>query len=108
MTESGKVIYIGLERSGVSTRTGNPWKSVEFVIETDESYPRRIAFTLFGEQNIIAANLKIGERIDVVGFVESHEYNGNWYTECRAKDICQGGMSRLSQTTLSFNAPQMS
>lgn len=93
--ETGRVIYIGAVRNGVSTRTGNTWASQEFVIETNERTPRKIAFTIFGEQNIQNAALRQGETIQVSGWVESHEYNGNWFTECRAYDIIDNGRSRF-------------
>lgn len=95
MQETGKVVFIGATQSGVNPRTGNQWQSVEFVIETNERYPRKIAFTLFGQEKIELARLQLGETIEIVGYAESHEYNGNWYSELRCTDICQHGISRL-------------
>ena len=100
MVINGKVIFIAQERSGVSTRTGQTWKSLEFVIETNERYPVKIAFTIFGEDNITKANLKMGENVDVVFYPESHEYNVALYTELRCNDICQNGISRFAQAQM--------
>lgn len=100
--ESGRVIFIAQEKSGVSTRTGNTWKSLEFVIETNERMPRKIPFTIFGEDKIAAANLKLGETIDVVYYAEGHEFNGNWFSELKVTDICQQGFSRLVQSSINF------
>lgn len=95
MKESGKVVYIGTKRTGMNARTGNEWASQDFVIETNERYPRKIAFTIMGSENIDKANLALGETIEVVGFSESHEYNGQWYTENRCTDILQNNYSRF-------------
>lgn len=99
-TESGKVVFIGQTREGVNSRTGETWRAVDFVIETSERYPRKIAFGLFetGSSNrIAAAQLRQGETIDVIYYPESHDYNGRWYTELKCTDICQGGFSRFAQ-----------
>lgn len=98
--ETGCVIFIGAVRNGVSTRTGNIWASQEFVIETNERSPRKIAFTLFGEEKIQNAALRQGETVQVCGWTESHEYNGNWFTECRVFDILDNGVSRLIATKI--------
>lgn len=98
--ENGRVILIGQEASGVSTRTGKTWKSVQFVIETNERAPRKIPFTLFGEETIANANLKLGEMVDVVYYPDGHEFNGRWYSELRCTDICQNGISRIAQGRL--------
>ena len=100
--ETGKVIYIAPEKSGVAVKTGNEWKSQEFVIETNERYPRKVAFKIFGERKIAAANLRLGETVQVCYYPESHEYNGNYFTELQVCDIISNGLSRLSQTQAAF------
>lgn len=49
MEVEGKIIQFIGERSGVS-KAGNPWKTKEYVLETKESYPRKIAFDFFGDR----------------------------------------------------------
>lgn len=100
--ESGKVISILPERTGVSTRTGETWKSQDFIIETNERFPRKIVFNIWDEDKIVAANLKLGESIDVIFYPDSHEFNNNWYTDLKVTDICQNGFSRLVQSKLNF------
>lgn len=99
MKETGKVIYVGAIRRGIAARSGNEWVSQDFVIETLERYPRKLAFTMFGEVSITNAALRTGEEIEVIGYADSHEYNGSWYTELRCTDICVGGRSRIAQYT---------
>ena len=43
MEISGKIIAALPEQGGTS-RTGNPWKKREYVLETQETYPRKVAF----------------------------------------------------------------
>lgn len=96
MLEKGRICFVGEVTSGVSTRTGEVWKSVEFAIDTiHERYPRKVAFTLFGEEKIKNAALLVGMDIDVYFYPVSHSYNGNWYTELRVTDIQQGQRSIL-------------
>lgn len=100
MVEQGKVIFVSQIQSGLNPKTNNKWSLQNFVIETNERFPRKIAFTLFGEDKISAAGLRMGELIDVTAYAESHEYNGTWYTELRCTDICQNRISRFVQTQM--------
>ena len=44
MEITGKIIAVLNERGGVSQRTGNEWKAQEYVLETEEQYPKRMCF----------------------------------------------------------------
>ena len=48
MDLQGKVIAALPERSGVSSR--GEWKAQDFVIETHESYPHKMVFSVFGTE----------------------------------------------------------
>lgn len=95
LTQLGKVIFVGSVRSGINSQTGKTWQAQEFVIQTLERYPIRIAWRIFGEENISKIAIREGETINVVGYPESHEYNGSWYTEMRCTDVLDGNKSRL-------------
>ena len=41
MEITGKIIAVLPANSGVSARTGNPWMSQEYVMETHEQFPRK-------------------------------------------------------------------
>ncbi|PIF02422.1 MAG: hypothetical protein CR996_00080 [Draconibacterium sp.] len=79
----GKVDKILAPESGVS-RAGNEWKKQEFVIETDEQYPRKVCFTLFGDKTSLMDGLTVGEEVEVSFNVESREYNGKWFHNINA------------------------
>ncbi len=82
MEITGKIIAALPEVSGVS-RSGNAWKKKEYVLETQETYPRKVHFTCFGD-NADKIVLSVGQTATVSFDIESREYNGRWYTDIRA------------------------
>lgn len=82
----GKVQQILKPESGVS-RAGKEWKKQEFVIETEEQFPRKICFTLFNDKVSLVEELKEGEEVEVAFNVESREYNGKWFHNINAWKI---------------------
>ena len=49
MEIKGKIIVALPEVSGTS-RAGNEWKKREYVLETQEQYPRKVFFNFFGDK----------------------------------------------------------
>ncbi len=90
MDLTGKVIAIMEPRSGMSQRTGNPWMTQEYVIEVPGQYPRRMAFSVFGEDRIKMFNIQIGEEITVQFDIDAREYNGRYYNDIRAFNVFRG------------------
>ena len=82
MEISGKIIQALPEVSGTS-RAGNMWKKREDVLETADTYPKKVAFTCFGD-NADKIQLSVGQEVTVSFDIESREYNGRWYTDIRA------------------------
>ena len=56
------------------------WVKQDFVIETDEKFPKLAYFTAFGDKSDQVKKLEKGEKITVSFNVESREFNGKWYT----------------------------
>lgn len=81
MEVEGKVIFDLGERSGVS-KAGNNWKAHEYVLETKDTYPKKIAFEFFGER-ADQYPLQAGDEIRLFFDVESREYQGRWFTSIR-------------------------
>lgn len=74
------------EISGVSDR--GEWVRGGLVIETQGSYPTKVAFTAFGEERVGAVRtLVAGELVSVDFSPESREYGGKWYTDLRVSRI---------------------
>ena len=91
----GKITQVLPLQEGVS-KTGNPWKSQSYVLETQEQYPRRkVCFEIFGEDRIKNNPCNVDDVVTVSFDIESREYNGRWYTSIRAWRVQQGNM--LSQ-----------
>jgi hypothetical protein len=82
MEITGKIIASLPEAGGVS-KAGNTWKKKEYVLETQETYPRKVCFNFFGDK-CDQYPLQIGQLVTVSFDLESREFNGRWYTDVRA------------------------
>ncbi len=81
MLLNGKLISILPEVHGEG-RNG-PWKKQEFIIETEESYPKKICISSWNDRVALSQDLLYKPvKVDVT--VESREFNGRWYTDLRA------------------------
>lgn len=81
---SGKIIAVLDKKSGISNTTGNSWISQQYVIETQEQYPKRLCFEAFGEDRIASFNIQEGENITVYFDIDAREYQDRWYNSFRA------------------------
>lgn len=87
MEITGKIIVVLPAEEGVSKRTGNAWKSQNFVIETNDQYPRKCCFKVFGDEKLKQFNIQQGEIMTVSLDIDAHEYNGRWYNDIRVWQI---------------------
>lgn len=81
MEISGKIIVALPEVSGTS-KAGNAWKKREYVLETQETYPKKVHFDFFGDR-ADQYPLNVGDDITLSFDIESREYQGRWYTSIR-------------------------
>lgn len=88
----GKIIQVLPEQGGTS-KNGNPWKLQSYVLETQEQYPRKVCFEVFGEDRIKSNPCKLDDVVTVSFDIESREFNGRWYTSIRAWRIQQGAVA---------------
>ena len=86
----GKIIQVLPLQSGTSSRTGNSWQVQSYVLETQEQYPRKVCFEIFGEDKIKNNPCNIDDLVTVSFDIESREFNGRWYTSIRAWRVQQG------------------
>lgn len=89
MELTGKIIAVLPERGGIS-KAGNEWKIQEFVLETQEQYPRKMMFNVFGADRLAQFNIQLGEVLTVSFDIDSREYNGRWYNDIRAWKVERG------------------
>lgn len=85
MEIQGKVIAVLPERSGVSVR--GEWKFQTYVIETQEQYPKKMAFDVFGADRIASFGIHSGEVINVSFDIDAHEYQGRYFNQIRARNV---------------------
>lgn len=82
MEITGKIIVALPEQSGTSAR-GNAWKKREYVLETQETYPKKVFFNFFGDR-VDQFPLQVGQMVKISFDIDSREFNGRWYVDCRA------------------------
>ena len=99
MEITGKIIAVLPANSGTSARTGNPWMSQTYVIETQGQYPKKLAFDVFGEERIKQFNIKHGEELTVSFDFDAHEYNNRWFNQIRAFNVEKSGQQNTQQPT---------
>ena len=92
MELQGKVIAETQERTGTSAR--GDWKAKDFVIETHETYPKKMVFSVFGEDRIKQLNIQNGEDLTVQFDIDAREYNGRWYNDIRAYNVIRGSVTQ--------------
>lgn len=81
MEISGKIIAVLAMQSGEGKN--GPWRSQDYVLETQDQYPKKVCFNLFGAK-IDQFPIAIDDQVTVSFDVESREWNGRWFTSVRA------------------------
>ena len=105
MEISGKVIIKLPPQSGVSQRTGTPWMTQVFVIETSGQYPKKIPFEVFGEDRIKQFDIQMGDEATIQFNIEGSEYNGRWYAHIKCYNYTKVGSSAASVASQQPAAP---
>lgn len=104
MELTGKVIAVLEPRGGVS-KTGNPWKVQEYVIETHDQYPRKMCFDVFGEDKINQFNIQIGEELTVSFDIDAREWQGRWFNSIRAWKVDRNTAAPMPQAPIPADIP---
>jgi hypothetical protein len=63
-----------------------PWKKLDIIVETESQYPKKVCISIWGDK-INTSVLQLGNQLNISFDVESREYNGRWYTDCKAWKI---------------------
>ena len=112
----GRIAEVMPAQEGVSARTGNAWKSQEYLFEyfawSGAQYPSRILARIFGEDNIAKFNLKQGEEVTVwLRFDANKSQDGTrWFNEIRITNVERAGVqanqpAAANQPAQAANAP---
>ena len=91
MEITGRIIAVLPPQSGVSQRTGQQWASQQFVVQTDERFPQKLLFKVFGMDRLQQWNIQMGETLTVQFTADAHENNGRWYGENNAYLVIRQG-----------------
>jgi hypothetical protein len=93
MEITGKIIQVLPEQSGVSKTSGKQWKLQAYVLETQEQYPKKVHFEMFGDDRIKSNQCNIDDIVTVSFDIESREFNGRWYTSIRAWRVVDAALT---------------
>lgn len=86
---TGRVLQILPLQQGTS-KSGKPWKSLVFVLDTGGQYPKKIPIKLFGE-SVDKFPLQVGQEVTASLDLDGREWEGKWFAEIKAWDIVQTG-----------------
>lgn len=90
---TGRIAEVMPVVSGISDRTGNPWKSQEYLFEyfawSGAKYANRMVARVFGEDDIAKYNLKQGEEVTLtIRFDANKSKDGSrWFNEIRISNV---------------------
>ncbi len=89
MEITGKIIK-DLPETGGTSKAGKAWRKKEYVLETQETYPKQVCFNLFNDR-IDQYPMQLGDDVVVSVDVQSREFNGRWYTDVSAYKVEKTG-----------------
>lgn len=81
MEITGKIVQILPEETGEGKN--GPWKKQNFILETQEQYPKKVCITVWGDK-VNLQNFGENEIVTASINIESREYNNRWYTDVKA------------------------
>lgn len=85
----------------LQTGTGRngEWKKQEFILETDDQFPKQVCMNMWGDKIDELKNLTIGQTIKASVNIESREFNGRWYTDVKVWKLETTGSAAPSNNT---------
>jgi hypothetical protein len=102
---TGRIVQLLELQTGVSAR--GDWKKQEFILETEEQYPRKICISLWGDRINDIAGIQLSKEIITVSVtLESREFNGRWYTDVKGWRVQRAGQVLVDQAPNQVNASQ--
>lgn len=81
MEITGKIVQILPEETGEGKN--GPWKKQNFILETQEQYPKKVCITVWGDK-IDLKSFAENEVVSASINIESREWNGKWFTDVKA------------------------
>ncbi len=100
MEITGKLVKLVDAQTGTSAR--GEWKKQQFIIETEDQYPKKICIQNWNDKVDLNA-VSVGDKLTVSINIESREFNEKWYTDVQA-----WRMESSNQTENKASAPPIS
>jgi len=83
-----------------------PLTKQEFVVETEEQYPKKVCISAWNDTAKIIQGIKPFSTLKIGITVESREYNSRWYTDVKAWKIdVVNGTGSTGQEPAAYNQP---
>lgn len=73
------------------------WKSRDFMAESDERYPHKLYFEIFGADKVDKFPVQIGCKYSVYFDIDSQPFNGKYYTHLKVWKIEPIGAKQAQQ-----------
>lgn len=102
-----KIVNVLPVQTFTSSKTGNSYSKYTFVGETAGQYPKKIAFTVMGEDKFNGMGIVVDGTYTVSFDVESREWNGKWFTEASAWKAVRIDGAQVQQRAPQANASQV-
>ena len=102
-----KIVNVLPVQTFTSSKTGNSYSKYTFVGETAGQYPKKIAFTVMGEDKFNGMGIVVDGTYTVSFDVESREWNGKWFTEASAWKAVRIDGAKGQQRAPQANASQV-
>lgn len=105
MEITGKIIAVLPVQSGTS-RSGATWQKAGYVLETQEQYPKKIYFTVFGADRFSQLAIRQDEMLTVAINIIAREWKGRWFNEVSAWNVSRVVQQQTMAQTQQMQQPQ--
>ena len=102
-----KIVNVLPVQTFTSSKTGNSYSKYTFIGETAGQYPKKISFTVMGEDKFNGMGIVVDGTYTVSFDVESREWNGKWFTEASAWKAVRIDGAQGQQRAPQANASQV-
>ena len=86
MDVSGQIIAVLPVVTGTGAK--GEWKKQTAVLETNDQYPKKVAFDMFNDK---IQQFKVGEEVTVHINIDAREWQGKWFNSVTAWKVEKGG-----------------
>lgn len=109
MEIEGKIYQVLQENSGTSKKTGNSWKSQDYVIEyfwwPNQTFATKMVMRVFGEDRIKRLNLQAGDEVRLRYHIEGNQVGERWFNDVRIDGVTFIGASAGKNQQTAPNQP---